>query len=132
MNPVSIDIADIIEQESKLGLVSGTNLFISFEPANPANCVTLYDAPGGFIDSTLKAGEQDYFYDDLQVRIRNTDYVKAMEQAKDIRTVLHGLNNFIHELTYYAFIRCTSPPFLLERDTLNRAIIIINFQIQRR
>ena len=138
MNPASIDIKDLLEQESSsssslnLDLEFGTNLFISHEPDSPQNCVTVYDAPGGFIDSTLQAGNQDYFYADVQVRVRNTNYLTGMALACNIQKVLHGLNNFMHGTTYYAFIRCTTPPFMLEWDTLNRAIIIINFQIQRR
>lgn len=132
MKPCSIDIKDILEEESGLGLIFGSNMFVSNRPPSPSNVTVIYDAPGGQIDSTLAPMSNNYFHNGLQIQVRHSNYDEGMLLAHNIMLVLHGLNNFIHNTTYYAFIRCTSPPFLLEYDSQNRSIIIINFQIQRR
>lgn len=132
MNPCSIDIKDLIEAESSLGLVFQQNLFIGREPSEPANCVTIYDPAGGSVDITANGMTESYFRNPLQIRIRNTSYVTGMELADQILKVLHARNNDEVNDTYYALIRCSNPPSFLAWDDKNRVLIIINFQIQRR
>ncbi len=132
MNPVTVDIKDMLEDESGLGLVFATNLFIGREPTTPDNCVTLYDPPGGRVGLTLDAKRERYLYNDLQVRVRNNSYVTGWEVAEEIMDYLHGWANEEYNGTYYAFIQCITPPELLEWDENNRAVFIVNFQIQRR
>ena len=132
MNPCSIDIKDILAEHSSLGLVFGQNLHIGREPVNPPNCVTIYDPPGGRIADTANTRDEKYYYLPLQIRVRDVSYTNGMQLAKDIENILHGIHNQTINETYYAFIRCNVPPFVLTWDENNRVIIIINFLIQRR
>ncbi len=131
MNTCSLDIRDMLVEED-IGLVFAENLFISREPANPSNCVTIYDAPGGSIDLTAAGVTERYYRHDVQVRIRNADYLDGWQVAYDIVDRLHARAGEVWGDTYYALIECTSPPFVLEYDDNNRVIFIANFSIQRR
>lgn len=132
MRATSIDIKDMLEAESHLGLVFGQNLHIGREPASPTNCVTIYDAPGSGIDITADTKNEQYHRNAVQIRIRNTEYLSGMTLAYQIVDELHGRNNDTWNDIYYAFIRCSIPPTPLKWDELNRIIIVINFEIQRR
>ena len=46
MNSPSVDIRQMLEADSSLGLVYATDLFIGKEPAKPRDCVTIYDTVG--------------------------------------------------------------------------------------
>lgn len=133
MNPCSLDIKDILTEDEDLGLVYGSNLYISREPSEPLVCTTIYDPPGGSVDLTAETkSEGAYSRHPVQVRVRDVDYLTAMTKAQMIMDRLNGLNNFDLNNTFYALIRCTTPPTLLEWSENNRVIIVINFEIQRR
>jgi hypothetical protein len=132
MNPASEDIKDILEAESSLGLALGTDLFIGKEPADPNNCVTIFDTPGLPPQLTLAGKGEDYFYPSIQVRVRNTNYLTAYSLADSIRDVLHGLAHETWNGTLYILIQCTQGPALLDWDENNRCRFIINFNVQRR
>ena len=130
MNAVTVDIKDILEGESKLGLVFTDNLFIGQEPTSPANCVTIFDRPSSPPQLNYDRYEI-YEYPSVQIRCRNVSYLEAEEQARDIYLFLHGLKIEINN-TLYTLIQCTTTPTLLDWDENNRARFIINFEIQRR
>jgi hypothetical protein len=130
MNPSSKDIADILEGESSLGLVFGTNLFIGFEPDRPVNCVTIFDTPGEPPQLSLTKGE-NYFYPSIQIRVRNDSYTDGWDVINDIKTVLHAWGQDTINGTYYSLIRCMQEPFLLDWDMHNRARFVSTFDIQR-
>jgi len=130
MNAPSQDIATLLEI-SDIGLTLASDLFISREPASPDNCVTLYDTPGSPPVVFMNKNEK-YFYPAIQVRIRNNDYRQGYSLGKQIATMLHGEGQTEINDTYYSLIAAQSEPFLLEYDKNNRAIFIINFNLQRR
>lgn len=132
MNPVSVDVKDMLEGETILGLVFSENLFVGREPATPNNCVTVYDPPGGSVDITLNAKEEPYYRHDFQVRVRNVSYMAAWEKAEAIMNVLHGWANEVYGEVFYAAILCTTPPTLLTWDENNRVVFIVNFMAHRR
>jgi len=131
MNATSIDIKDILEAESNLGLIFGQNLFVGKQPSLPNNTVVIFDTPGSPPMLTLTPGE-NYFYDSVQIRIRDKDYLTGYQLAQMIMISLHGRAQETWNGTLYSVIYCSSGPALLEWDSNNRAVIVINFETQRR
>lgn len=127
----SVDIKDILENDSSLELVFGTNLFIGSEPTEPANCVTIFDTPGRSQDVTL-GNDSNYFYPSLQVRARNTDYTTGYGIINNIRNALHGITQRTLNGSTYQSIVCSSEPALLDWDDNRRARFFTNFECQRR
>lgn len=130
MTPVSKDISVILESVLTLDLSLGVNLFIGTEPAEIAECVTLYDIPGAFPSVSLS--NEEYKYEAFQVRIRGAEYLRTYERACDIREALKNKDNAMHNGNFYTIIKCVTLPYHLGRDTKNRQIFIINFETQRR
>ena len=131
MNAPSIDLKDMLEAESSLGLTFATDLFIGKEPSEPDNCVTIYDTPG--MPPGLGLDKDDkYQYPSIQVRVRNNSYVTGWNLANDIMDALHGRAHETWNSTYYMLISCSSGPALLDWDDHNRARFIINFELERR
>lgn len=131
MNPTSVDIADILEAESSLGLVFATNLFVGEEPAVPDNCVTIFDTPGFAPQLTFVKGE-NYYYPSIQLRIRNNSYVTGWQLINDIKVLLHGMGQFTVDDTHYSLIRCSIEPAFLDWDMNRRARFVATFDVQRR
>lgn len=130
MNAPSVDIKDLLIA-SGLGLVFGKNLHITREPSSPNRCVTIYDTTSMAPGLTMNRLER-YEYPAIQIRIRHDDYRQGWALAESILTTLHGLHNQIVNGTVYTHLRCSSGPSLLERDTNDRYIIIMNYELQRR
>lgn len=131
MNPGSEDVKDMLEAESSLGLTHLTNLFISREPTTPSNCVTLYDTQGRPPQLTLNRDEK-YYYEGLQIRVRNKDYSTGWALIRAIQNSLHGRALETWNETVYTLIFVTSGPALIGYDESNRVILTINFELQRR
>jgi len=131
MNSCADDIKDLLEAESSLGLVFNTNLFTEREPTKPANTVTLFDGASYSPMLTMTKGE-NYYYDAVQIRIRNTDYSVGYALGVEIMELLHGQGQVTINGTLYTIIYCSSGPALLGWDENGKAIIILNFEIQRR
>ena len=129
MNASSVDIRDMLEDESSLGLTFTTDLFIGREPPKPDNCVTIFDT---FDKPLLTLNDQGYYDASVQVRVRNNSYLTGWELAHDIMVALHGKAGETWNTTLYTVIYCSSGPALLDWDENNRARFIINFNLQRR
>ena len=132
MNAPSVDIKDILEAESSLGLTFATNLFVGYEPPTPDECVTIFDTPGFPTQLTLGGDGDDYFYPSVQIRVRSNSYIDGWDLIQDITTVLHGLSQEPWNATLYSVIKCSSGPAMLDWDNNNRPRFIVNFDIQRR
>ena len=131
MNAVSVDVKDMLAAESALALTFATDLFISKEPTTPDDCVTVYDTPSFPPDLTLNKDER-YYTSSVQVRIRNNSYLTGMDLARNIMELLHGRANETWNGALYTVITATGEPAPLPYDENDRAIIIINFNLQRR
>ncbi len=129
MNATTIDIKDFLEEDSSLGLVFGENLFIGIEPAEPTECVTLFDTYGV---NQLTLDAQTYEYPAIQIRVRSTRYDSAMSLAVQINDYLHGKHQETINGTYYGLIENAGGPALLDYDVKNRVRVIINYKLQRR
>jgi len=139
MNAPSVDIKDMLVAKSSLGLVfdpkdSNRNLFIGREPSTkvaPDDCVTVFDTPGGPPQLTL-AGNENYYYPSVQIRVRNNDYLTGWNLLYDIMVALHGRAQETWNGTLYSVIQAAGGPAFLDWDANNRARFIINFNMQRR
>lgn len=131
MNTPTKDIKDMLVAESSLALTYATNLFIAREPAKPNDCVTIFDMPGGSPQLALDKDEA-YYYQSVQVRVRNIDYNAGWAIANDILVFLHGQAGQVWNNTVYTVIYCLQGPFMLDWDENNRVRFIINFNLQRR
>ena len=131
MNPSSYDIKDMLEAESSLGLVFNQNLFIGLELEVPHNVVTIFDTTSAPPMLTYQQGE-NYFFDGIQIRVRNKDYGAGYLFAHQIMLSLHGRGQETWNGTLYSAIICSSGPAHLDWDSNHRARFIINFEIQRR
>ena len=132
MNAPSVDIKDMLEAVSALGLTFATNLFIGKEPPMPNNCVTVFDTPGFPPQATLGIGDDDYYYPSVQIRVRNNDYLTGWALIQSILTSLHGRAQETWNGTLYSVILCSSGPVPLGWDENERIWFIINFNLQRR
>jgi len=133
MNATSEDIKDILEAESGLGLVFPTNLFVGREPANPNNCVTIFDIPGRAPLLTLAGkGGGVYYYSSVQIRVRNISYTSGWDTIQAIREVLHGIHGETWNNTVYDLIRAVDDPFLLDWDDSGRSRLVSTYEAHRK
>ena len=130
MNSTSVDIKNLLDADSGLGLTFATDLFVGREPTSPSNTVTIFDAVGLSTEEAL----DDEGYDKLsiQIRVRNTSYENGFALATQIKDFLHGRANVTCGNTFYMGIYCISSPILLDWDGNNRCRFIVNFLIIRR
>jgi len=132
MNSPSTDIRDMLVADATLGLTFATNLFIGKEPANPENCVTIFDTPG-FPPYLGLAGEVGYEYPSIQIRVRNRGYINGWNLIEKIKNSLHGrAQDTLCSPTVYTIIYCSSGPALLDWDDNGNVRLIVNFNLQRR
>lgn len=130
MRIVSDGIKDLLVSEFS-SLVFGQNLFIGFEPANPDDCVTIYDTGGAGLDLAYNRSEK-YYRASFQVRVRNSSYVKGLEIANRVMETLHGRGHEEWGDAIYELIQCTSGPAFIGKDEHGRMIFVVNFEVQRR
>lgn len=132
MNNVAEDIKDILLGESSLELTFGTDLFVGREPAEPNDCVTIFDTSGQPPQLTLEEEGATLNYDSFQIRVRNTSYRDGWDVIESIQDLLHGRANETWNGTMYSVIFCSSGPALLEWDENDRVKFIINYRTIRR
>jgi hypothetical protein len=133
MNAVSEQIRGLIEDDSSLGLVFNTNLFIGKKiDVAESPIVVIYDT-AGVKPTTDLAQMAEYRYDSAQILVNASTYTSAQKKAEEL---FQFLRNQIHvldpedsgvELT----IQINQSPFLLEYDERNRVSFIFNINIER-
>ena len=128
MNTTARDIADMLDGSGKY--TYGTDVFVSKEPTKPSNVITIYDTGGG-IDMQLDPAYQ-YQRTSVQIRIRNISYTEASATAYNVIDILKSIVHETWNDTVYMFIDHVNGPTMLEYDENNRAILVLNFNIQRR
>ena len=126
-NAPSIDIKDMIEDSnSGLSLVFNTDLFIASMPDSPHDCICIYDTGGG------EQGQYNFERPNVQIRIRNLDYITGYNLARDIKDYLHqARNGETWNGTRYISIDLRSAILFLGQDDKNRYEFTINFLINR-
>ena len=130
MNPISVDIKDMLVNETSLNLTFATNLFIGMEPSQPDSCVTIYDTGGGPYQLTFD--NTPYYVNSFQVRVRDNSYLDGWARIHNIMTTLHGRGHVTINGALYELITCESGPSFLQRDEIDRMYFIANFETQRK
>lgn len=126
---MAVDVKDMLEADSALGLKLADNLFIGRMPAKPNNVVVIFDTPAYPPQLTFNPLER-YEYSSVQIQVRNTSYVTAEAIAKQIQQSLHGRYQETWNDSIYTIVQCSTPPALLDWDDSNRARFYINFDSQ--
>lgn len=132
MNAPAEDIVTLLENYSSFSYVLGTDAYLWRMPLAPQNCVTVMDSPGEPPMLQFVKTRSNYHYSGVTVYVRNIDYKTGYEEALDISEYLHGVAHTVVSGSYYSLIKATGEPMLLEYDKNERAIIITNFEVQRR
>ena len=131
MNAPSVDVKDMLEGESSLGLTFAQNLFVGFEPPEPDDAVTVFDTPGYAPDLNYDKSER-YDRPSVQVRVRSKSYTIGWNLINSIKRLLHGKAHETWNGTYYSLIKCTQEPAILDWDDKGRVRFVATFDIQRR
>lgn len=131
MSFVTNDIRLILESVSALNLTFATNLFIGREPTAPDDCVTLYTG-GTSPRGVHLQGASGYDRQSFQVRVRANDYTTGMNLAEDIIEALHGRHQEQWGDSLYFAIMHQNGPELISWDENDRAIIVMNFNVERK
>ena len=132
MNIPSVDIVDMLESDSTLGLSFKTNMFIGKEPITPKDVVTVFDTYGRPPQLTMAGKGESYFYPAVQIRVRSISYETGWELINSIMESLHGRAHETWGDTLYTVIYCSSGPALLDWDDNGLVRFIVNFNLQRR
>jgi len=128
MNAPSMDIKDLLDGESSLGLTFGTDLFVSEMPPIPDLCVCVYDTGG-----EPPNPDYDYMKPTIQVRIRGDkgEYRAAYDLALSIQNFLNGMHNEEVNGTRYIGIWAEGDVFFIGYDENHRPELTVNFRLHR-
>lgn len=134
MKATSFDIVQLLNLSliTLDNLTTGINLFYSRMPSTPQDCVTVYDNSGPSPMLQYVKSRSNYFYENISIRARDTNYSLAMVQMQTLLTYLHGRSQDVINGTYYALIKAINTPHLLHHDENDRPVLIMNFEVQRR
>jgi hypothetical protein len=129
MNPPSLDISGMLDDDSSLGLTFGTDLFIAEIPGEVRGLAV------GVFDSGGDPPELNYNYERPAVQIKvlsaKGDYEGGHELAQDCRDALIALSNTTINNARYILIRCSSDIIHLGLDGNRRNIFTVNFELHR-
>lgn len=128
MNAASVDVKDLLEDHTALGLAFATDLFVSSMPSEPDECVAVYDT-GGLPPSALFTLERP----SVQVRVRGPkgDYRTGWALAAAIRDFLNGMHGEVINSARYISIFATGDIIPLGSDKSERPEFTVNFQVHR-
>lgn len=117
---------DIKHRLVNLTIVGAAICFIGEEPAEPNNCVTIYDTGGSdpFANIGLKSPT-------VQVRVRNTDYAAGYALQESIQNALITTETFELNNARYIGVWGQGDIIFIGRDENNRAIFTANYRIER-
>jgi len=128
MNPATIDIKDLLEAESDLGLMFQTNLFVNEMPDKPDACVCVYAGPG-----RPPEPQHDYKKPAVQVRIRGAkgDPDTAHRLGESILRSLHQTTNHSAGGARYLGIWARTDVNFVGFDDNHRPLFTVNFDTER-
>lgn len=113
----------------------GTNLFLNFQPDEPATCAALYEDLGGQPVATFGAAHV-IENPRLQLVCRSsgdlTGPTIARANIDAAWGILDGVANTTLSGSTYLRVAAVQSPFLLERDARGRVSFAANFDVMRR
>lgn len=113
------------------GWTEATNLFAGDMPAQPAECLSIYEVPGSPNDHTMGnvAGQAVLEHAGIQVVSRAATYQAARRNAQKAYVLTDGLpTRTINGVQYY-WGSTRQPPFLMGRDEQGLPLICFNADI---
>lgn len=121
--PITLDMRQLLINAS-IGSNGGNwPIFIGSEPADPANCITLYDVAG-------EAPNPKWLLDfpRFQVRVRSNGYLDGFTKAEEIRDALLGLPSQTIGDIRYDGIYVVTDTFFLMADGRQRSIFVTMYR----
>lgn len=129
------DIATYLAAQSTR-LTVGTNLTKGFMPEQAGTVTTIYET-GGFEAlhyMTTSTGTRSYERPGLMIHTRSTGYADGRLTIEDVFTILDG----VHDTTLptatgtpYVSITAVQSPFLTGRDSNDRYVFSVNFDVTK-
>lgn len=119
------DIAQYLA-DAGLGTVA-TNIFASYQPASPDDCITVLDAGG---PEPLEIA--DIKNPSFQVLIRNSNYDNGKTTFDSVRSRLQSTKNTTIGNTFFYYILLVSEGGHIGRDDVGRDEWSLNFRTQIR
>jgi len=130
MNPICEDIKDILVTEG--GFTFGTDLFISKQPSENIDVVTLYDTSGSAPDILLNG---DLENSSFEVLVSYVGYQAAFAVANEIKDLLKEKANFTLSGTRYVVFRLENGPNEIPNRSMNpsdgKVYLSLNFSVKR-
>ncbi len=124
---MSSPINDILKllEENNIGTFN-EDIFISKEPNEPHNTVTLYDTGGADPNPKWNIDNPT-----IMIRVRNSSYITGYDKCEEIKNTLLGLpKQDINGMSYIGIWMQGDINFI-EYDENNRAIFTMNYRITR-
>ncbi len=118
-------------------LTLGVNLTKGFMPDTPNTVVTIFETGGYRPIHAFSTGTQTRLYENpsIMVHARSTDYQTARNIAESVFTKLDGLNNRALPTTtgthHYVSIDAVQSPFSIGRDSNDRFVFSVNFDVTK-
>lgn len=135
MNPVCVDVKDLLVAESTGGMTFGGtddwSVFISSEPETPDRAVTIYETGGRTPSVATGTSISPVEYPDFQVRVRGRTYTETCNQLETIRGIISHKGGFTVGGAKYNDMYETGNPLDLPRDENGRYIRVLNFSAIR-
>lgn len=123
---MAVVIDDIAQYLATNGVGTlGTDLFKSFVPSTPDDCVTVLDTGGVKPDADIPTKSPTF-----QVYIRAASYSAGRAKLDSVRALLHQVanQNLVANQTYFYYILALAEGGHLGRDANGRDLFSINFQ----
>ncbi|MBU2685754.1 MAG: minor capsid protein, partial [Gammaproteobacteria bacterium] len=109
---------------------SGWSIHVGTEmPPSPDTCILIKDGPGANVPNP----NFTYEYPTVQILVRGAkgDYLLGYAKATAIKNNLNGRKHVVVNDAEYIQIVCSSDIFPLGRDTNQRPLFSLNFELQR-
>lgn len=122
---LAIDLAQYLAANG-LGTI-GQDLFVSFQPPTPDECVSVYDTGGYAPDVEVPLRDPTF-----QVLCRAPDYPVAMAKAQAVFDLLHAKSNYQLGSSWVYLSRAEQEPTPLGPDENGRHEVSVNFHFKTR
>jgi hypothetical protein len=122
-NAPSVDIALFLEEQ---GIEP---VYVSREPPQPDDAITIYDAVAGGQVELIRQGQLER--PGIQVRVRGRNYEALYALQENIRDIICATSEFINGRTRYYCPQATTHILYLGRDDNDRFLLTANFTFYR-
>ena len=115
------DVYTYLIEETSL---TASNVFKSFMPDSPGNCICIYDTGGAEPDKDIPTGDPTF-----QIIVRNKDYLIGHSLMIELVGLLHQKRNIelVTGTTHFYNIMLMGEPGHLGRDKKKRDEFSVNF-----